>query len=995
MVVRVSKRQRSVTLLAALPLVAVSPAFAGDRFWLSPTDGELHDVTRWSPVGAGFDPLDSLRISNGNTPPFTVTLPSDQSLSVLGLRVDTQQASVNVLGDLSVANLYLYGGSFNGAATITHELIVGGAGGSREFRALGNLLLNPASNVFGTPVDLFAGDTLRLRAGQPGGANSVTLNTTDFRSLRNAGTITLDALPGTTATTTATISLGGSTTALSNSGTINLLGGSVSSSSVANRRMINMPLVNEAPGRVFVDAGVNASADGGSSSGTVRDVENHGLFIVAAGGKFSATNFRQNAGAKLTVEPGANFTVSKFEMLSNDVDGTISTQTLALAAMESANATAYREGGGISIRKLDGATTGGDIPQGMTVQARATGSSSVGVGSQTAFTNRGRVVLDAKPGTNTATTATLSAGYVTNPANTSYTLNLITNDGVIDLAGGSSFAGSGSTTTANARVLNCRLLNTETGTLIVRSGVYASSKDQGDGVAMIESRGVVTLEANSTFAPTAFRLSGGVLDIAPGATFAPNRLELIDGVINGSPALAPFNTVLATADSFKGPLTLRPLNSLALEALPGIPASGNLSAVTDLRIRAAQPGASGTSVSLFSNGRSFTNFGVLTLDSAPTGSSTTVAIDLGSGSTFTNSGTLQLRGGSTAASTFANTRAVRGNFTNTAAANTTVDAGVRFEMTSATFTNFGRFELNGLASFSSTVQNNGIIQINTGGSFVGRLWGNGNGKLILNGGTMSLGVGTHSLGALDTSGADLAIAANQTLEVRSVQARDVSFTTNSILSFSRNLSDTATSRVERLLLGAGPVGSVNLANAPLIVTAAGQYELLLNARAADGPTGPIGKGVGSTLVGLDRRLGIAVVRADDLFSQGTGTYWGQPVSGDDAILRVTLRGDGNLDGSVDFNDLVRLAQSYGQQTGATWTDGDMNYDGSVAFDDLVALAQNYNLVYRKGVVSTLSSSSAEDSFAADWALAQSLVPEPVSSASIACFLAALGRRRHR
>jgi hypothetical protein len=53
-------------------------------------------------------------------------------------------------------------------------------------------------------------------------------------------------------------------------------------------------------------------------------------------------------------------------------------------------------------------------------------------------------------------------------------------------------------------------------------------------------------------------------------------------------------------------------------------------------------------------------------------------------------------------------------------------------------------------------------------------------------------------------------------------------------------------------------------------------------------------------------------------------------------------GDATLDGVVDFNDLVKMAQNYNTLTGMTWFDGDFNYDGAVDFNDLVSLAQNYN-----------------------------------------------------
>lgn len=57
-----------------------------------------------------------------------------------------------------------------------------------------------------------------------------------------------------------------------------------------------------------------------------------------------------------------------------------------------------------------------------------------------------------------------------------------------------------------------------------------------------------------------------------------------------------------------------------------------------------------------------------------------------------------------------------------------------------------------------------------------------------------------------------------------------------------------------------------------------------------------------------------------------------------------LNGDANRDGTVEFNDLVTLAQNY-DTAGRTFGGGNFNYsaDGLVNFDDLVVLAQNYGL----------------------------------------------------
>ena len=66
---------------------------------------------------------------------------------------------------------------------------------------------------------------------------------------------------------------------------------------------------------------------------------------------------------------------------------------------------------------------------------------------------------------------------------------------------------------------------------------------------------------------------------------------------------------------------------------------------------------------------------------------------------------------------------------------------------------------------------------------------------------------------------------------------------------------------------------------------------------------------------------------------------------------------------MNFDDLLALAKHYGTLTGETWARGDSTGDGSVNFDDLLVLARFYG-------------QPINGSFAADWAFAQSLVPEP-------------------
>ena len=76
-------------------------------------------------------------------------------------------------------------------------------------------------------------------------------------------------------------------------------------------------------------------------------------------------------------------------------------------------------------------------------------------------------------------------------------------------------------------------------------------------------------------------------------------------------------------------------------------------------------------------------------------------------------------------------------------------------------------------------------------------------------------------------------------------------------------------------------------------------------------------------------------------------------------------------------------------TGTSWDKGDFDYNSAVNFDDLLALAQAYGPSML--VDGTIVHSDVD--FAADWALAQSMVPEPTTLLATALPLALARRRR--
>ena len=92
--------------------------------------------------------------------------------------------------------------------------------------------------------------------------------------------------------------------------------------------------------------------------------------------------------------------------------------------------------------------------------------------------------------------------------------------------------------------------------------------------------------------------------------------------------------------------------------------------------------------------------------------------------------------------------------------------------------------------------------------------------------------------------------------------------------------------------------------------------------------------------GWDGATGISshVAAADTRFGVG------YRINSDSGMLSVAWAalGDSNLDGLVNFDDILALFPNYNQPGSYTWQEGDFTYDGLVNFDDILALFPNYN-----------------------------------------------------
>jgi autotransporter-associated beta strand protein len=112
--------------------------------------------------------------------------------------------------------------------------------------------------------------------------------------------------------------------------------------------------------------------------------------------------------------------------------------------------------------------------------------------------------------------------------------------------------------------------------------------------------------------------------------------------------------------------------------------------------------------------------------------------------------------------------------------------------------------------------------------------------------------------------------------------------------------------------------------------------------------------------------------------------------GDDGVsavtIRLTLGGDANLDGQVNFNDFLILQNNFGAP-GTRFDQGNFNYDGQTDFNDFLVLQNNFGSSVTGAAVSFTSSQvAAIQAFAAT-------VPEPTALAAVGLGAAAVLRRR--
>ena len=321
-----------------------------------------------------------------------------------------------------------------------------------------------------------------------------------------------------------------------------------------------------------------------------------------------------------------------------------------------------------------------------------------------------------------------------------------------------------------------------------------------------------------------------------------------------------------------------------------------------------------------------------------------------------------------------------------------------------------------------TIASGATLDVNGTTQRIGSLSGPAGSSVVLGAGQLTVGsaANTQFAGTISGSGGSLVKVGTGTLTLTGNNTYTGPTTAaEGVLAFG------ASQRRSSLTVGAGATAAVTPGGGKVLVTGpltiagtsgawAGKVDVADNALAVDwtpaagSPIGVVADQVkGGHAGGAWTGNGITSSRADantyavgygesgTLFGSGGGTFFGPSVDGSTVLLRRTLYGDANIDGSVNGSDFSLLAQNFGR-AGVLWPEGDFNYDGSVNGTDFALLAGNFGKT-APGAGAALSGVSG-----ADWMAVEAFgsdigvpVPEPGPAAAALGLLACTVLQRRR
>ena len=556
------------------------------------------------------------------------------------------------------------------------------------------------------------------------------------------------------------------------------------------------------------------------------------------------------------------------------------------------------------------------------------------------------------------------------------TASLVPTSTYIQPAGGSiNIAGGQFNVTANLQISAGATLNLSSGTLNIGAGTTLivngraafSQRFEISNLAAVQITAGGDLTSNSSFDIANTNANGQLFVSGAGST-----INTPSGAIWG---LTPANSATVTfASSGAGTFGTVVMSGQGGTTSLSLQSNGQMTTTFGLR---AGPSIGSGSTTINIAGGTLNNLGTADFRGGSRVNLSSGGLILANGGTFSPGSTLNWTGG-TVNLAAGRTLAFDGGVGSTSLGNVSLPSGSTLRIT-----NGGRFDAAGIYNIAGTAGTTGTLFVDgvnsrftAGPSF--QFWANGTGSTA----TVTFSnqaAGTFDSVALAASGGGLGVMnivgggsvratnfiAGSSTGVATINLAgtlnvgSMTLAGSSILSFnSGSFNSTGTAgfantaqmlfspgrnKVARVgALAFSTAGRVDLSDNALIVdyTGASQFNTVRN-QIITGRSGGtwFGNALTSSAAAVDSNFALGVVEATDIGSPAT--FLGQPVDNTAVLIRYTLLGDNNLDGTVGIADFSQLGANF-NAAGSTWFRGDYNYDGTTGIADFALLAANYN-----------------------------------------------------